>query len=160
MRIAFVLDGEAARFELRELESAMDVLRDRMGPGAPREGCLEGECGACAILVDGEELNACVLPAPRLHGADVTTAAGLARDPRGARLLRDLGDPAAAPCGFCAPGFAICAWALRQRQIPEPRSEAELRVALAGHLCRCTDYAQLVDRIQELLAEKSAESGA
>jgi carbon-monoxide dehydrogenase small subunit len=120
----------------------LHVLRDALELTGTKNGCSQGVCGACTVLLDGETVRACLLLAVRAHGRRVTTVEGLARDPVGRRLQEAFVDAGAVQCGFCTPGVLLAARALlAERPAPE---EALVREALVGNLCRCTGYARIV----------------
>jgi carbon-monoxide dehydrogenase small subunit len=120
----------------------LHVLRDALELTGTKNGCSQGVCGACTVLVDGETARACLLLAMRARGRRVTTVEGLAADALGRRLQDAFVEAGAVQCGFCTPGILLSARALlAERAAP---GEAEVREALAGNLCRCTGYARIV----------------
>ncbi len=133
-RVLSGADGSIASPSMRLL----DLLRLQAGQTGTKEGCGEGECGACAVLVDGEVVNSCLVPVGQLHGCTVTSIEGL---PRTDPLLQAFARAGATQCGICTPGMILAARALLDRQ-PDP-SVDEVREALAGNLCRCTGYARI-----------------
>lgn len=147
-RIKLSVNGTAHDLEVDPLARLLDVLRERLGLTGTKEGCGEGECGACAVLVDGALLNSCLVPVGQLHGAAVTTIEGLA--PADAARLLPIQEAmlleGGAQCGICTPGMVIAAHALLQRN-PHPSLE-EIREALAGNLCRCTGYVGIYEAVQ------------
>ena len=145
MRIRFRLNGRARTVDAPPLERLLDTLRDRCGLTGAKEGCGEGECGACAVLVDGEVVNSCLTAACQAEGRSVTTVEGLARGGRLHPLQQAFWECGAAQCGICTPGMLMSAAALLRRN-PRP-SEAEIREALAGNLCRCTGYVKIVEAV-------------
>ena len=130
----FVLNGKRADVEAPPLKRLLDVLRDDCGLTGTKEGCGEGECGACTVLVDGRPVNACLVPFAHVRGREVTTIEGL-RSRLPERLVREGG----AQCGICTPGVVMAAATLGARPTP-----ARVREVLAGNLCRCTGYAGIV----------------
>jgi aerobic-type carbon monoxide dehydrogenase small subunit (CoxS/CutS family) len=127
-------DGTIAAPSMRLL----DLLRLQTGQTGTKEGCGEGECGACAVLVDGELVNSCLVPVGQLHGCVVTSIEGL---PRTDPLVASFARAGAAQCGICTPGMVLAARALLDR-MPKPSLD-DVREALAGNLCRCTGYARI-----------------
>ncbi|MCA3098686.1 MAG: (2Fe-2S)-binding protein [Rhodocyclaceae bacterium] len=140
--LAFTLNGRALSGADGSIASPsmrlLDLLRLQAGQTGTKEGCGEGECGACAVLIDGEVVNSCLVPVGQLHGRTVTSIEGL---PRTDPLLEAFARAGATQCGICTPGMILAARALLDRQ-PDPSLD-EVREALAGNLCRCTGYARI-----------------
>jgi carbon-monoxide dehydrogenase small subunit len=125
----------------------IDVLRDRLGHTGTKEGCGEGECGACTVIVDGRSVNSCLFPALEVEGRSVMTIEGLQEDPSVlSPIQKAFVDHGAIQCGFCTPGMIMSVKALLDAN-PDP-SEAEIREALVGNLCRCTGYVQIVEAVK------------
>ena len=120
----------------------LDVLREECGLTGTKEGCGEGECGACTVLVDGEPVNSCLVPVAQVQGTRVTTIEGLGGNHR---LQRAFVEHGGAQCGICTPGMVLAAVSLLERT-PQP-SEADIREGLAGNLCRCTGYTKIFDAV-------------
>jgi aerobic-type carbon monoxide dehydrogenase small subunit (CoxS/CutS family) len=142
VRIAFELNGEGVELEARADESLLTVLRER-GVLSVRETCGIGVCGACTVLVDREAVSACLLLAPLAEGASVTTVERLGPEHR---VVRAFADAHAFQCGFCTPGMVLAATALLDER-PDP-SEEEIRLALAGNLCRCGCYVKIAEAVR------------
>jgi aerobic-type carbon monoxide dehydrogenase small subunit (CoxS/CutS family) len=124
----------------------LDVLRESLGFTGTKEGCGEGECGACSVLIDGEVVNSCLVAVGQVEGCNVVTVEGLAAaDGALSSLQQGFIERGAAQCGICTPGMLLAAHALLQ-QNPRP-SEEEVRVGLAGNLCRCTGYTKIIDAV-------------
>jgi aerobic-type carbon monoxide dehydrogenase small subunit (CoxS/CutS family) len=138
VRLAFTLDGSAVELEVPADASLAGTLRDALGLTATKLGCGVGRCGACAVLLDGVAVNACVVPAWRCAGRAVTTAAGLDALPETAAAREALAEHASFQCGYCAPGVTVALVALLRSGCPA--DEDSLRAGLEGHLCRCTGY--------------------
>ena len=135
------LNGARRRFDVNPLKRLLDVLREDAGLTGTKEGCGEGECGACTVLIDGMPVNSCLVPAAHADRTKVTTIEGLsARHP----LQRAFVEQGGAQCGICTPGMIMAAIALG----PRPTLEA-MRVGLAGNLCRCTGYSAIYRSIQQ-----------
>ena len=124
----------------------LDVLRTTIGLTGTKQGCDGGECGACTVLVDGEPRLACITLAARCEGARVETIEHLATNGRMSRLQQAFHEKLGTQCGFCTPGMIMAAEALLRRA-PSP-SEAQIREALSGNLCRCTGYVKIIESVQ------------
>ena len=146
MDLDLTVNGRRLTVAVEPAETLLFVLRERLHLTGPKEGCDEGECGACAVLVNGRPIDSCILPAMAVAGAEVVTVEGLANsDGSLSPLQRSFVDNFAVQCGFCTPGLLVTLTALLSDN-PEP-SEDEIRTALAGNLCRCTGYAAIVDAV-------------
>jgi aerobic-type carbon monoxide dehydrogenase small subunit (CoxS/CutS family) len=128
--------GRTAQIEGAPLDRLLDVLREQIGLTGTKEGCGEGECGACTVLLDGEPVLSCLVPLAQCAGRDIVTVEGLGPDAEA--FLRRFVECAGVQCGACTPGVVVTAWALLRRD-PAPSRE-RARDALAGNLCRCTGY--------------------
>ncbi len=146
MELNFTVNGQQRRIEASPDETLLGVLRDRLALTGTKEGCDEGECGACTVLVDGRPVDSCIMAAMAVDGADVLTVEGLAHGGDDlSSLQRAFIDTGGVQCGFCTPGFLVTLTALIDRN--DSPSEPEIRQALAGNLCRCTGYSQIVDAV-------------
>ena len=145
IKLRFILNGKPVETEAADNARLLDVLRDTLGLTGTKEGCGVGECGACTVIVNGAAVDSCLYPALRANGKNVTTIEGLAKDGRLDRLQQAILDHHALQCGFCTPGFIMSAKALLD-QNPHPTRE-EVKVAIAGNLCRCTGYEQLIEAV-------------
>jgi carbon-monoxide dehydrogenase small subunit len=125
----------------------LDVLREQVDLTGTKEGCGEGECGACSILLNGQLVNSCLIPAVQAHGAGITTVEGIASDERLHAVQQCLITHGGAQCGMCTPGMVIAAVNLLNRN-PAP-DEAAIREGLAGNLCRCTGYTKIFEAVIE-----------
>ena len=132
----------------------LELLRDVLDLTGTKEGCNEGECGACIVLLDGRAVNSCLVLALEADGRELTTIEGLADGPHLHPVQRAFLAHSAVQCGFCTPGMILAAVALLDRN-PEP-TEAEVRHALSGNLCRCTGYRQIIDAVLEAAAAMRA----
>jgi aerobic-type carbon monoxide dehydrogenase small subunit (CoxS/CutS family) len=134
------LNGKRVRLKVHPLKRLLDVLREDCGLTGTKEGCGEGECGACTVLIDGAPVNSCLVPAAHAEGARVATIEGLGgRHP----LQRAFVEHGGAQCGICTPGMIMAAVALGRKP-----TAAQIRVGLAGNLCRCTGYQAIYRSIQ------------
>jgi len=136
------VNGAPYSVELDPHVNLLDAVRDAIGLTGSKEGCDDSECGACMMLLDGKPVNSCSYLALQADGRDVTTVEGLAEGDELSPLQRALLEHGGVQCGFCTPGMLISATALL-RSNPDP-SEADVRVALSGNLCRCTGYDGIV----------------
>lgn len=145
MDVTFTVNGRQAEVEIDPAETLLAVLRDRLRLTGTKEGCNEGECGACTVLVDGLPLDSCIYSAAATSGRNVETVEGLTTDELGRSLQDAFVAAGGVQCGFCTPGFIATVVAVL-RENPSP-SEAEVRTALAGNICRCTGYSQILDAV-------------
>ena len=143
--VSFQMNGMPARLRADPLKRLLDVLREDFGMTGTKEGCGEGECSACAVLLDGLLVNSCLLPLIAVEGRQVTTIEGFRETERFQVLSRCFEQAGAVQCGFCTPGMLLAAEALLTRN-PLP-TEAEIREGLSGNLCRCTGYASIVSAV-------------
>ena len=144
--IHFKVNGRNESVTAHPLARLLDVLREDLHLTGTKEGCGEGECGACAVLVDGEIANSCLIPVLQVEGAEVTTIEGLSSDDRGKLLQASFVEFGGAQCGICTPGMIVAAWSLLERN-PNPTDD-EVRIGLAGNLCRCTGYMCIFRAVQ------------
>ena len=153
MKIRFRCNGELHELEASPVARLLDVLREELRLTGTKEGCGEGECGACTVLVDGRPANACLLPAAHVADREVVTIEGLARDGRLSAVQEELIAAGAAQCGICTPGIAVCATAALAEE-PAPDRE-RVRELLAGNLCRCTGYQKIIDAVVAAAARRA-----
>jgi carbon-monoxide dehydrogenase small subunit len=146
--LALTINGEAHELTAHPHETLLEVLRSRLGLTGTKENCLEAECGVCTVLLDGLAVNACILLAAQCQGRRVTTVEGLAGPEGGLHPLQEAFKArGAVQCGYCIPGMLLAARALLDAD-PDP-TEAAIREALAGNLCRCTGYQKIVEAVQD-----------
>ncbi|HIC90098.1 MAG TPA: (2Fe-2S)-binding protein [Anaerolineae bacterium] len=139
--------------------SLLKLLRDYLGLTGTKEGCDSGECGACTVMVDGEAILSCMMLAPQVHGRSVVTIEGIRGPDGGPNDLQEAFiEHGAVQCGFCIPGMIISAEALLSMNL-EPTRE-EIRQAIAGNLCRCTGYQQIVDAIEATARRRCGEEAS
>lgn len=146
MKIEFRLNGRLVALQADADARFLDVLRETLQLTGTKEGCGEGECGACTVLVDGEPVNSCLMLAAQVDGCDVLTIEGLAEGGRLHPIQQAFVDSGAVQCGFCTPGFVLSTYALLRRT-PEP-SDGDILTALEGNLCRCTGYAKILGAVR------------
>jgi carbon-monoxide dehydrogenase small subunit len=140
------VNGEPYSIVIDTREILLDTLRYRLGFTGPKEGCGNGNCGSCTVVLNGVTVNSCLTFAVEADGGDVTTVEGVAVGGQLHPVQQAFIDNAALQCGFCTPGFIISARALLERN-PNP-TEEEIRLALSGNLCRCTGYDKIVRAVQ------------
>ena len=145
--ISFMLNGEPVELEIDPHLTLLQLLRDNLELTGVKEGCGMGECGACTVLLDGKTVNSCIFPALEVEGRKVTTIEGLT-DVQGNLhpIQKAFIEHGAIQCGFCTPGMVLSAKALLDEN-PKP-SEEQIRNGIAGNLCRCTGYLQIVQAIK------------
>ena len=155
MIISFTLNGAPAHAEALADITLLKLLRDVLDLTGTKEGCGIGECGACSVLVDGRLVNSCLMLAPQVAGREVITIEGI-RDPDGGPndLQKAFIDAGAVQCGFCIPGMILAGEALLAANATPTRTE--IRAAIAGNLCRCTGYQQIVDAIEHTAFQRQA----
>ena len=149
MRLRLQVNGGEREAEAREHESLLTVLRERLGLWGSKNACEQGECGSCSVLMDGQLVCACLAPG----AAEVATSepSRTSRTASGASGAARVVDAGAVQCGFCTPGFIVATAALL-RDNPEP-SDAEIREALSGNICRCTGYGKILEAVQRSAAK-------
>lgn len=142
----FTLNGRAVTFEGSGARRLLDVLREDLGATGTKEGCGEGECGACSVLIDGQVVDSCLVAVGQVDGRDVVTVEGLAlQDGKLSRLQQAFIEYGAAQCGICTPGMLLAAHVLLQGT--RRPSADDVREGLAGNLCRCTGYTKIIDAV-------------
>jgi carbon-monoxide dehydrogenase small subunit len=141
-----VLNGRSRQVDVRPEHTLLETLRDTLGIFDVKEGCGEGVCGACTVLLDGRPVSSCLVLALAVRGRAVTTLRGLERDGGLHPLQEAFVRHGAVQCGFCTPGMLLTALAFLERE-PRPDREA-IRAALEGNLCRCTGYTKIVDAVE------------
>jgi aerobic-type carbon monoxide dehydrogenase small subunit (CoxS/CutS family) len=147
MKIQLTVNDKKRAVDVPPMKRLLDTLREELGLTGTKEGCGEGECGACTVLVDGAAVNSCLIPTAQCAGARVTTIEGMAKSTTLHVLQRAFLECGGAQCGICTPGMIMAAAAL-----PKKPSLEEIRVGLAGNLCRCTGYMKIYDAVEQALA--------
>jgi len=146
MKISCVVNEQQQTLEAHPMERLLDVLRAQLELTGTKEGCGEGECGACTVLIDGQIVNSCLVPVAQVEGCAIKTIEGIAPDENRLHAVQQAFiDCGGAQCGICTPGMIIAAVSLLE-QIPNP-TEAEIRNGLAGNLCRCTGYMKIFESV-------------
>ena len=145
MVITFKINNESRTVEVFPMARLLDVLREQLHLTGTKEGCGEGECGACTVILDGQIVNSCLVPIAQVNGSNITTIEGVAHDDQLHAVQQAFIDHGGAQCGICTPGMVLAAVDLLNRN-PEP-SEAQIRSGLAGNLCRCTGYMKIFESV-------------
>ncbi|HKS09094.1 MAG TPA: (2Fe-2S)-binding protein [Pyrinomonadaceae bacterium] len=143
--IEFKVNGESHKLEVFPMARLLDVLREELHLTGTKEGCGEGECGACTVKLDGQIVNSCLVPVAQVNGADITTIEGVANGDQLHAVQQAFIDHGGAQCGICTPGMILAAIDLLERN-PSP-TEADIRTGLAGNLCRCTGYMKIFESV-------------
>ena len=155
MTVRFTLNGKPVSISTAPHRRLLDVLREELNLTGTKEGCGIGECGACTVLVNGRAVNSCLVLIGQVEDASVTTIEGLADGANLRPLQRNFMRAGAVQCGFCTPGVLLAAHALLSEN-PQP-TEEQVAAAIAGNLCRCTGYKQIIEAVMLTAQERSAE---
>jgi carbon-monoxide dehydrogenase small subunit len=139
------VNGEIRTLQAYPMERLLDVLREQLRLTGTKEGCGEGECGACSVMIDGRIVNSCLVPVAQVAGASIQTIEGIATDDELHAVQRAFIECGGAQCGICTPGMVLAAVDLLKRN-PNP-SAGEIRTGLAGNLCRCTGYMKIFESV-------------
>ena len=145
MQINFKVNGEERSVEGFPMARLLDVLREQLHLTGTKEGCGEGECGACTVIIDGRIVNSCLVPLAQVNGSEITTIEGVAGNGELHAVQQAFIDHGGAQCGICTPGMVLAAVDLLKRN-PEP-NENDIRTGLAGNLCRCTGYMKIFESV-------------
>ena len=157
VHIALRVNGEALEASFAPYKTLLEVLREDLGLTGTKHGCELGECGACAVLLDGQPVLSCLVLGVECGGRDVLTVEGLVTDGRLHPLQETFADLGAAQCGYCTPGFLVTAKALRDEHAHPTR--AQIKDALTGCLCRCTGYQQIFEAVEAAITWSASPSG-
>ena len=141
----FKVNGESHRLDVFPMARLLDVLREQLQLTGTKEGCGEGECGACTVILDGQIVNSCLVPVAQVNGAEITTIEGVANGDQLHVVQQAFIEHGGAQCGICTPGMILAAVDLLERH-PQP-TEADIRNGLAGNLCRCTGYMKIFESV-------------
>ena len=147
LEIAFTVNGKAVKVRVHAMDRLLDVLRYVLGLTGTKEGCGEGECGSCSVLMDGVLVNSCLIPVLQAKDSKIATIEGLAADGRLCALQEAFLNRGGSQCGVCTPGMILAAFHLLEKK-PNPTAE-EISEGLSGNLCRCTGYAQIMEAVME-----------
>jgi carbon-monoxide dehydrogenase small subunit len=151
--LSFRVNGGACAPRVHPMRRLLDVLREDLGLTGTKEGCGEGECGACAVLVDGKLVDSCLVPVAQVRGRDVITIEGLAVDGKLSKIQQAFVEHGGAQCGICTPGMILAAKELLDR-VAHP-TEAEIREGLAGNICRCTGYVRIFEAVVKAIENET-----
>jgi carbon-monoxide dehydrogenase small subunit len=150
----FSVNGDAVALDVPGMRRLLDALREDLALTGTKEGCGEGECGACSVLVDGAVVDSCLVPVCQVAGADVRTVEGLADGERLHPLQQAFLETGGAQCGICTPGMLVAGQAFLDAGADA--TDENIREAIAGNLCRCTGYTKIIDAIALAAAERAA----
>ena len=153
--VSFTVNGEAKKVLAYSMERLLDVLRSSLGLTGAKEGCAEGECGSCSILLDGKLVNSCLIPVAQADGASIVTIEGMSAHAMMKPLQEAFLECGGAQCGICTPGMILAAVHLLEKK-PRP-ALADIREGLAGNLCRCTGYMQIFEAVARAARQRVAQ---
>ena len=156
MKINFLLNGKDTTVSCDGTKRLIDVLREDLGLKGVKEGCSEGECGACSVLLNGHLVTSCIIPIAGVEGQDLRTIEWVRSTKIGKIIIQAFADGGAVQCGFCIPGMVMASYYLLKDN-PEPR-RADIRKAISGNMCRCTGYDLIVESIL-LASHRMKEQG-
>ncbi len=146
-KISFEVNGQSVEVKAHSMERLLDVLREKLHLTGTKEGCGEGECGACSVFLDGELVNSCLIPIAQLQGRKVTTIEGISSDGQLHPVQKSFLHHGGAQCGICTPGMVMAAIDLLKKN-PNPTRQ-DIKDGLAGNLCRCTGYIKIFDSVEK-----------
>jgi carbon-monoxide dehydrogenase small subunit len=155
MKLELTVNGQAHEVDVEPMRSLLDVLREELRLTGSKEGCAEGECGACTVLIDGAPVCSCLVAVAQAEGHDLRTIEGLADGPLLSDVQSALVEHGGTQCGICTPGIALCATAALDAEPDADR--ARLRELIAGNLCRCTGYQLIIDALCAAQAARRSE---
>ena len=153
--VSFLVNGKEAKLLAHPMERLLDVLRNELGLTGAKEGCGEGECGSCSVLLDGMLVNSCLVPVAQVIGASIVTIEGLSTHDLMSPLQQAFLECGGAQCGICTPGMILAAVHLLEKK-PEPGLD-DIREGLAGNLCRCTGYMQIFEAVAKAAQRRVAK---
>lgn len=156
MKIRFTVNNEERTIDSDPMERLLDVLREELDMKGTKEGCGEGECGACSLFLNGKLVNSCLVPVAQAEGGEVVTIDWLKETEAGQLITESFAEAHSVQCGFCTPGMVMAVWSLLKEN-PDP-DEAAIRLGISGNICRCTGYDMIVDGVQ-IAARRAIERG-
>jgi len=156
MIVQFEINGKTCQIETPPMKRLLDVLREDLHLTGTKEGCGEGECGSCSVILNGELVNACLVPACQVADSTILTVEGLADGGRLSVVQQAFLEQGGAQCGICTPGMLMAATALLQENFAPDRDQ--IKTAIAGNLCRCTGYVKIIDAIAAAARERADEA--
>ena len=148
MKISLELNNQKVKTNVSSSQRLIDWLRNDMGLTGTKEGCGEGECGACTVLLDGKPINSCLILMGQVNGKKIVTIEGIREEAIGKKLIDSFIHHGAVQCGFCTPGMIMAAVPLIQEN--RPLMSNEIKQGMAGNLCRCTGYVKIIEAIQKV----------
>ncbi len=151
--ITCTINGKKRSLAIDVRKSLLEVLREQLGLTSVKQGCTEGECGACTVLIDGQPIDACIYLAAWADGKTIRTVEDLGKGGKLSKTQQAFVDEGAVQCGFCTPGFILSADSLVENSRGGPMTREEIRAGLAGNLCRCTGYESIVRAVEKSLDE-------
>ena len=157
VNVSCTINGELCELDVYPMARLLDVLREKLRLTGTKEGCGEGECGACAVMIDNELVNSCLVPVLQVAGAKIKTVEGVASGEQLHAVQQAFIECGGAQCGICTPGMVLAAVCLLGRT-PQP-TDADIREALAGNLCRCTGYIKIFESVIRACRQPSAARG-
>ena len=148
MKVDFILNGKNVSIDTQPNHTLLNVLRDDFNLTGTKKGCETGECGACTVIVNGKNVNSCMMLIGNIQGKEVTTIEGLSQNGKLHPIQKAFVEKAALQCGYCTPGMIMSVKALFDEN-PKPTKE-EIKEAIAGNLCRCTGYEQIIEAVEAI----------
>ena len=155
-QIEFQVNGESHKVKVHPFARLLDVLREKLKLTGTKEGCGEGECGACSIFVDGILVNSCLIPAIQVHGANIETIEGLSQKQNLSAIQQAFIDYGGAQCGICTPGMIMASMNILQSYEEKPTPQ-QIREGLAGNFCRCTGYTKIIEAVESVYDKKEQQ---
>jgi carbon-monoxide dehydrogenase small subunit len=149
--IKFILNGDEVETEVRDDMMLLELLREKLSLTGTKEGCGEGECGACTVLVDGLNVDSCLYPAMEIEGKEVVTIEGLSENGELSAIQKSFLENGGVQCGFCTPGMIMSTKAFVDSLNGKGASDEDIKRALSGNLCRCTGYVQIIESVKKII---------